>query len=213
MRARARRNSGWARRVAVGLSVMRYGVMMLGERSDVVQHMAVLVSVADAATREAAEALIREYLQFIADTALQTYQLTFDIEAMVASDLEDAAKFYPPAGRFYLVHHADEYVGVGCLKRLSPTVAELQRMYVRPTARGLGAGRLLLEQLLADARAMRFEIVRLESLRALTAAHTLYRSIGFREIEPYAESSMKDYQSREAVETYRASAIFMELVL
>ena len=175
--------------------------------------MAELVPVADAATRAAAEELIREYLQFISDTALENYQLTFDIEAMVASDLDDSAKFYPPAGRFYLVQHADEYVGVGCLKRLSPTIAEIQRMYVRPTARGLGAGRLLVEQLLADARAMQFGIVRLESLRALTAAHTLYRSVGFREIEPYADSSMTDYQARDVMETYRASAIFMELVL
>jgi ribosomal protein S18 acetylase RimI-like enzyme len=86
-------------------------------------------------------------------------------------------------------------------------------MYVRPTARGLGAGRLLVEQLLADARAMQFGIVRLESLRALTAAHTLYRSVGFSEIEPYADSSMTDYQARDVMETYRASAIFMELVL
>jgi GNAT superfamily N-acetyltransferase len=173
----------------------------------------VLVPVGDAVTRRAAETLIREYLQFIAVTARQNYRLTFDIEAMVSSDLLDETKFYPPAGRFYLVRHATDYVGVGCLKRLAPTVAELQRMYVRPSARGLGAGRRLLEQLLRDAREMHFEIVRLESLRALTAAHTLYRSAGFREIAPYGDNSMKDFQSPEASESYLASAIFMELRL
>ncbi len=108
----------------------------------------VLVPVGDAVTRQAAESLIREYLQFIAVTARQNYQLKFDIEAMVVSDLQDETKFYPPAGRFYLVRHAHDYVGAGCLKRLAPTVAEVQRMYVRPSARGLGAGRLLLMQLL-----------------------------------------------------------------
>jgi GNAT superfamily N-acetyltransferase len=130
---------------------------------------------------------------------------------MVYSDIHDEAKFYPPAGRFYLVRHSDQYVGVGCLKRVDSTVAEIQRMYVRPSARGLGAGRLLLGRLLSDAREMRFQVVRLESLRALTAAHTLYRSVGFQEIEPYAENSMKNYQSLEAMGAYRASAIFMEL--
>ena len=173
----------------------------------------VLVPVGDAVTRLAAEGLIREYLQFIAVTAAQNYQLTFDIEAMISSDLHDEMKFYPPAGRFYLVRHAHEYVGVGCLKRLAPAVAEIQRMYVRPSARGLGAGRLLLMQLLNDAREMQFEIVRLESLRALTAAHTLYRSVGFQEIEAYDENSMKDYQSPGAKEAYRSSALFMELRL
>jgi GNAT superfamily N-acetyltransferase len=173
----------------------------------------VLVPVDDDVTRSAAEALIREYLQFIAETARESYHLTFDVEAMIASDIGDAGKFYPPAGRFYVVRHGDRFVGVGCLKRLTPDVAEIQRMYVQPTARGVGAGRLLVDQLLSDARAMRFKTVRLESLRALSAAHALYRSVGFREIEPYAENSMRDYQSPEATEAYRSSAIFMELTL
>jgi GNAT superfamily N-acetyltransferase len=172
-----------------------------------------LVPVDDASTRAAAEALIREYLTFIADTARESYHLTFDVEAMLASDLGDAGKFYPPAGRFYVVRHGDRFVGVGCLKRLTPHIAEIQRMYVQPSARGLGAGRLLVEQLLTDARAMQFRTVRLESLRALSAAHSLYRSVGFRDIEPYAESSMRAYQSAGAMDTYRSSALFMELAL
>jgi len=173
----------------------------------------VLDPVRDCATRVAAESLIREYLQFIRDTALQNYSLAFDIEAMVASDLQDESKFYPPAGRFYVIRHHDQYVGVGCLKRLGPDVAELQRMYVQPSFRGLGAGRLLLGQLLADARTMQFKSVRLESLKVLTAAHALYRSIGFRDIDPYAENSMRAYQAPESMDTYRANAVFMELKL
>src|SRR2546430_247838 len=141
-----------------------------------VSDVAVLVPVGDSATRTAAEMLIREYLEFIRTTAFQNYRITFDIEAMVASDLKDDSKFYAPAGRFYVVRHANQFVGVGCLKRCGPGVAEVQRMYVQPSARGLGVGRLLVEQLLADARAMQFTIVRLESLRVLSAAHSLYRS-------------------------------------
>jgi GNAT superfamily N-acetyltransferase len=179
----------------------------------VISEAAVLAPVGDSATRAAAESLIGEYLQFIRSVAFRNYRLTFDIEAMLASDLQEESKFYPPAGRFYIVRHSDQYVGVGCLKRISATVAEVQRMYVRPSARGLGAGRLLVVQLLADARAMQFKIVRLESLRALSAAHTLYRSVGFRDIEPYPENSMRDYQSPEGMDAYRSSAIFMELTL
>jgi GNAT superfamily N-acetyltransferase len=102
-------------------------------------------------------------------------------------------------------------VGVGCLKALSPQVAEIQRMYVQPDVRGAGGGRRLVEQLLADARKIGYLAVRLESLRFLLAAHTLYRSVGFVDITPYAENSMKDYQPPEAEDTYRASAVFMEI--
>ena len=174
----------------------------------------ILVPVGDAATQAAAGELIREYLGFIRDIALQHYQLSFDIDAMVESDLHDPSKFYPPTGRFYLVRHGDRSIGVGCLKALGdPRVSELQRMYVQPSSRGVGAGRILLRRLLQDATAMKFRSVRLESLRALEAAHALYRSVGFNEIDPYDENSMRDYQSSATIERYRASAIFMELAL
>ena len=54
---------------------------------------------------------------------------------------------------------------------------------------------------------------RLESLKVLSAAHALYRSVGFVEITPYAENSMKEYQPAETMDTYRSSALFMELRL
>jgi GNAT superfamily N-acetyltransferase len=172
-----------------------------------------LVAVDDAATREAARRLIAEYLRWLASIAAASYGLSFDVDAMVASDIEDQAKFYPPSGRFYVIRRAGANVGVGCLKRLTPSVAEIQRMYVQPHVRGVGAGRLLLQQLLSDARAIGYEAVRLESLKFLSAAHALYRSVGFAEITPYAENSMTKYQPRDTIDTYRTNAVFMELRL
>jgi GNAT superfamily N-acetyltransferase len=172
-----------------------------------------LVAVDDAATREAARALIAEYLRWIASVAAASYGLSFDVDAMVASDIEDRAKFYPPRGRFYVIRREDANVGVGCLKRITPSIAEIQRMYVQPHVRGVGAGRLLLQQLLSDARAIGYEVVRLESLKFLSAAHALYKSVGFAEITPYADNSMTKYQPRDTIDRYRASAVFMELRL
>jgi GNAT superfamily N-acetyltransferase len=172
-----------------------------------------LVAVDDAATRVAARHLIAEYLRWIASSAAANYGLSFDIDAMVTSDIEDRAKFYPPSGRFYVIRREDSYVGVGCLKRITPAVAEIQRMYVQPHVRGVGAGRLLLQQLLSDARAIGYEVVRLESLKFLSAAHALYKSVGFVEIVPYAENSMTQYQPPDTMDTYRSSAVFMELHL
>ena len=175
-----------------------------------------LVAVDDAATREAARHLIAEYLRWLASFAAASYGLSFDIDAMITSDIEDRAKFYPPSGRFYVIRRAHADVGVGCLRRITPSVAaiaEIQRMYVQPHVRGVGAGRLLLQQLLSDARAIGYEAVRLESLKFLSAAHALYKSVGFAEITPYAENSMTKYQPRDTIDRYRSSAVFMELRL
>jgi GNAT superfamily N-acetyltransferase len=172
-----------------------------------------LVAVDDPATREAARHLIAEYLRWIASSAAASYGLSFDIDAMVTSDIEDRAKFYPPDGRFYLIRREDANVGVGCLKRITPSVAEIQRMYVQPHVRGVGAGRLLLRQLLSDARTIGYDVVRLESLKFLSAAHALYKSVGFAEIAPYADNSMTEYQPRDTMDRYRSSAVFMELHL
>ena len=172
-----------------------------------------LIAVDDAATRDAARDLIAEYLRWIASAAAASYGLRFDVDGMVTSDLEDRSKFYPPGGRFYVIRRGESYVGVGCLKRLTPSVAEIQRMYVQPHVRGVGAGRLLLQQLLSDARAIGYEAVRLESLMFLSAAHALYKSAGFVEVAPYAENSMTRYQPGDTLDRYRASAVFMELDL
>ena len=172
-----------------------------------------LLVVDSAESRDAARGLITEYLEWIGKGAREHYGLSFDIGAMVASDLSESSGLWPPSGRFYLVRHAGSFVGVGCLKSLSATTAEIQRMYVKPHVRGIGAGRGLLERLLSDARAIGYRTIRLESLRFLTAAHALYRSAGFVEISPYTDNSMQDYQPVEALEKYRASAVFMELLL
>jgi GNAT superfamily N-acetyltransferase len=172
-----------------------------------------LVPVESPSHKAAAEVLIAEYLHWVASVAKLEYGLEFDVEAMVRSDIDDTTKFYPPAGRFYLVEHEAQFVGVGCLKQLAPGVGEVQRMYVRSQTRGAGAGRLLVQRLLSDARELGYRVVRLESLRALNVAHQLYRSVGFVEIEPYADNSMNEYQDHAAVTAYRKSAIFMELRL
>ncbi|HZM33455.1 MAG TPA: GNAT family N-acetyltransferase [Burkholderiales bacterium] len=170
-------------------------------------------AVDDARTTEAARELIGEYLHWIARLAKENYDLSIDVDAMVESDLNDRSKFYPPNGRFYLVRYDGAYVGVGCLKRLAPSVAEIQRMYVRRHVRGIGAGRRLAQQLLDDARTIGYQAVRLESLKVLSPAHTLYRSLGFVEIPPYAENSMEEYQPASTMDRYRSSALFMELRL
>jgi GNAT superfamily N-acetyltransferase len=172
-----------------------------------------LRAVVTEAERAAARSLIGEYLAWVAGMAQQHHGLSFDVGAMARSDLADGSKFFSPSGRLYLVRWQGRYVGVGALKQLAPGVGELQRMYLQPQARGLGAGRLLLQRLVDDARQLGCARLRLESLKSLEAAHGLYRSAGFVDIDPYADNSMQAYQPAEALQAYRDSVVFMELRL
>src|SRR5215471_4266571 len=90
------------------------------------------------ARRNTARELITEYLRWVATIAASEHGLSFDVDAMVRSDTEDRDKFFPPRGRLYLVCQGCDAVAVGALKSLVRDVGEIQRMYVRPQARGLG---------------------------------------------------------------------------
>jgi GNAT superfamily N-acetyltransferase len=88
-------------------------------------------------------------------------------------------------GRLYLAEVDGETVGVGGLRRLTETTGEIKRMFVRPSARGLGVGRAIVERLIADARELGFETIYLESASFMHSAHALYRSVGFVPSGPY----------------------------
>jgi ribosomal protein S18 acetylase RimI-like enzyme len=58
-------------------------------------------------------------------------------------------------------------------------------MWVAESARGLGIGRRLLNELVRRAAAGGARVIRLETNKSLTEAVSLYRSEGFREVEAF----------------------------
>lgn len=157
--------------------------------------------------------LIREYLTWLNGLVKTRYGHDFDTEAMIASDLGEPDKFFPPDGRMLLVLYQGRATGVGCLKMMKPGVGEVQRMYVAVPFRGKGLGRAIVEGLIREAREAGYHCLRLESMDFLNQAHRLYESVGFRRIPPYAENSMSHYQSAESLEKYYKVSVYMEMDL
>jgi GNAT superfamily N-acetyltransferase len=89
-------------------------------------------------------------------------------------------------GRLYLAEVDGEAVGIGGLKLLRDGVGEIKRMFVRPSVRGLGVGRTIVERLIEDARSLGCRTVFLESAVFMHPAHNMYRSVGFVPSGPYA---------------------------
>jgi putative acetyltransferase len=107
----------------------------------------------------------------------------------------------PPSGKLLLVRYADHAAGCIALRKLDAGICEMKRLYVRPSARGLGIGRMLVERLIAEAHAMGYTRMRLDTIApAMQDAVALYRRVGFREIAPYSNIPIE-------------GALWMELLL
>ncbi len=91
----------------------------------------------------------------------------------------------PPAGVFLVGTLHSEPVACGAIKFHGKDPAEIKRMWVAPSVRGLGLGRRLLTELEARARRRRVRTVRLETNRNLTQAIAMYRSSGYREVPAF----------------------------
>lgn len=83
---------------------------------------------------------------------------------------------------------AEKPIGCVGLRALSPSRAELKRLFLTPEARGLGVGRLLMNAVVSRARELGYEEIVLDTLSSMRAARGLYENWGFVEMEPYYES-------------------------
>lgn len=97
--------------------------------------------------------------------------------------------FVPPRGVFLLVRSDGEVAGCGALRTEDDGTAEIRRMWISPTLRGRGAGRMLLRALEDHARRHGCARVRLDTAAELDEAKALYTSAGYVEIPAYNDNA------------------------
>ena len=134
---------------------------------------------------EDVKGLIREYTEWFGrDLAFQG--LDDELEHI-------GEKYLPPAGRLVVaVDEGGDVVGCVAYHRLDEGIAEMKRLYVTPAGRGHHLGELLARRIMEIARGDGCSRMVLDTVAPLEAAVSLYRKLGFEEIEPYYHNPFPD---------------------
>jgi putative acetyltransferase len=130
-----------------------------------------------------ARALFVEYAQWLkVDLCFQGF----------AEELQALPGAYaPPRGRLLLAGPEHDAFGCIALRPLGAgAVAEVKRMYVRPAHRGARWAYRMAETLIAEARAIGYRELKLDTLDWMSAARALYARLGFRECAAYYDNPL-----------------------
>ena len=118
--------------------------------------------------------LLTEYTEMLieGDSDIKNYLelQNYDVE------LEDLqTKYGLPYGRLYLAYSDKKPAGCIGLKRIDNKNCEVKRLYVRPAFRGRHIGRLLMEQIIREAKEIGYSHMLLDTLPFLQSAIHMYK--------------------------------------
>lgn len=124
-----------------------------------------------------ARRLVEEY------AASLNLDLSFQSFAQQLEHFEN--EYSPPSGAILLAREKGSFVGCVGLRKLSDTVGEIKRLYVEPTARGLGLGQALVRGIVDEGKQLKYTRLVLDTLPSMLEARSLYHALGFKPIAPY----------------------------
>jgi DNA-binding MarR family transcriptional regulator len=108
----------------------------------------------------------------------------------------DARDMMPPRGAFLVAWSDGVPIGCAGLKGRTETPdapwGEVKRVWVDPAARGLRLATRMMAGIEAEARALGFAVLRLDTNTALPEALALYRKLGWREISRFNDDPYPD---------------------
>ncbi|MGB2698357.1 MAG: GNAT family N-acetyltransferase [Candidatus Zixiibacteriota bacterium] len=136
-----------------------------------------LVSVQSEKDIENIRELFKEYAESLGfDLAFQHFKEEFN---------ELPSQYAPPDGCILLAKDKEKIAGCVALRKMDENICEMKRLYVRKAFRGKGIGKELSIVIIQKAREMGYKSMRLDTVPSMKQAIALYRSLGFKEIEPY----------------------------
>jgi DNA-binding MarR family transcriptional regulator/GNAT superfamily N-acetyltransferase len=141
---------------------------------------------------------LRSYLRELSER----FDTGFDPARSISARSEE---LIPPAGLMLLARMGTEPVGCGAVKFRADGRAEVKRMWVAPSARGLGLGRQLLEEIERHAVDRGIHTLRLETNRSLVEAIGLYRAAGFHEVQAFNDERYAHHWFEKHLDGDRAS--------
>jgi putative acetyltransferase len=134
------------------------------------------------------------------------YQISIGVDLCFQGFEEELATlpghYAPPRGEILMARAGRAAAGVVALRPLPkydgvPTdgaprdgACEMKRLYVRPAFRAARLGRQLAERVMAEARRLGYRRIVLDTLKEMTAAQALYRTLGFEEIPAYYKNPL-----------------------
>lgn len=130
-------------------------------------------------------ATVRElFLEYQSDIGIDLCFQGFDEElASLPGD------YTSPLGGLFLAFVDDDAAGCCAFRPLPDSdyanACEMKRLFVRRAFRGFGLGRLLVEQILMQAKQSGYDAMLLDTLSDMEAARQLYQEVGFEEVAPY----------------------------
>lgn len=138
----------------------------------------VIVIGADDPRADDVRALLERHLAFSREVTPAEGVYALDVEALLH-----------PSVMFFSARLDGEIVGVGALKHVDDTHAELKSMHTVEAARSQGVGRAMVDHLLSVAAERHYQRVSLETgvMDAFAPARALYMKAGFRPSAPYGE--------------------------
>lgn len=135
--------------------------------------------------QDAATYCLREYYKELA----RRFDKGFDVTRSRDPDVRDMIR---PRGVFLVAMSDGLPIGCVGLKGSGGEIAEIKRLWVAPSARGLGLARRLMEAAENVARELSINVLRLDTNSALPEALQLYQKTGWNEIDRFNDDPYPD---------------------
>jgi len=127
----------------------------------------------------------------------------FDAKGFEAELAALPGKYGPRKGRLLLAKLNGKPAGCVALREIDSQSCEMKRMFVYPLLQGKGVGRGLAEAIVREAKTIGYSYMRLDTSFRQVEAQNLYKSLGFKHIDPYYDVAPE----------FKDWLIFMELAL